>query len=533
MALFAFVVAAGWRLVTYNGLSNDHYVHLARAQQVLLGALPVRDFVDPGMPLTYGVSALARLALGETQLSEVLLVVTGFAAGAALTGFCAASLSSSIALSVFVVLLEVLSYPRSYSYPKILLYALGACVVVAVARRPTPTRIMLGAVTAAIAFLFRHDHGLYIGVAMAAGIALRLLPDWRASLRAVARFGGLAALLLVPWAAFVQYYEGLLQYFGSAVEFSRREAYVSSLNAFPRFSASAPLYSAANTEAWLTWLFVGVPIVALLAAAGRSVRRLERWPGESAAVAGLAVMALLADRGFLRDPIGMRLPDAVVLPLLLLAWLVAAAWTVRSRWAAALVARAAAVAVLLLTAAAIWRVGDVTERLDGAGFFHGPASFIENVRAVQSELNKRQAQALQTPSRVSAELAPLFDYLTSCSRDTDRLLVTGQYPDVYLAAGRGFAGGHVAFMQGFYTSRREQERTLARLQRESVPFVLLVRDVQPVFEHDFPLLNAYIARSYTQLLDVPIPEMDGVRLLVDRQRRPTGTYAGTNWPCFR
>ena len=124
VALFAFVVAAGWRLVTYTGLSNDHYVHLARAQQVLLGALPVRDFVDPGMPLTYGVSALARLALGEAQLSEVLLVVTGFAAGAALTGFCAASLSSSIALSVLVVLLEVLSYPRSYSYPKVLLYAL-------------------------------------------------------------------------------------------------------------------------------------------------------------------------------------------------------------------------------------------------------------------------------------------------------------------------------------------------------------------------------------------------------------------------
>ena len=112
----------------------------------------------------------------------------------------------------------------------------------AVARSPTPTRIMLGAVTAAIAFLFRHDHGLYIGVATAAAIALRLLPDWRASLRAVARFGGLVALLLAPWAAFVQYDEGLLQYFGSAVEFSRREAYVTSLHAFPRFSASAPLY---------------------------------------------------------------------------------------------------------------------------------------------------------------------------------------------------------------------------------------------------------------------------------------------------
>lgn len=532
VAVAAGGLAAGWRFVTYNGLSNDHYVHLARAQQLLLGAVPVRDFVDPGMPLTYGASALARVLFGETQGSEVTLVLLGLAAGAALTALCAMSLTSSIGLTSLAVVLEVLAYPRSYSYPKILLYALGACAVVAVSRRPTTGRVLACAVVAAVAFLFRHDHGLYIGLGTAVALALRHLPDARAALRAVALFSGVVAVLLFPWAVFVQYYEGLPQYFHSALEFTRREVSASGLRALPGVSLDAPL-SPANAEAWLAWLWVGTPIVSLIVAAARSLRGTEAWPGESAAVTGLAVTALVADYGFLRDPIAMRLPDAAVLPLLLLAWLVATAWAFTPHAGVRLVLRIASLAVLVPAAAAVGYIGDVRERLDRAGVFDGSASMARHVRAIRAELRKREAQALQTPSRVVAGLAPLFDYLASCSRETDRLLVTGQYPDVYLAAGRGFAGGHVAFMEGFYTSRREQERSLAWLQRETVPFVLLVRDAQPVFEHDFPLLNGYISRSHTPLFDVAIPETDGVRLLVDRQRQATGTYAGTNWPCFR
>ena len=46
-----FLVAVVWRFLTFTGFSNDHYAHLAMAQQVLLGDRPIRDFADPGWPL--------------------------------------------------------------------------------------------------------------------------------------------------------------------------------------------------------------------------------------------------------------------------------------------------------------------------------------------------------------------------------------------------------------------------------------------------------------------------------------------------
>ena len=49
----ACLLTAAWRVLTFSGFQNDHYVHLARAQQVILGELPIRDFVDPGMPAMY------------------------------------------------------------------------------------------------------------------------------------------------------------------------------------------------------------------------------------------------------------------------------------------------------------------------------------------------------------------------------------------------------------------------------------------------------------------------------------------------
>ena len=40
-----------YRYLAYSGFPNDHFVTLSRAQQILLGEVPVRDFVDPGLPL--------------------------------------------------------------------------------------------------------------------------------------------------------------------------------------------------------------------------------------------------------------------------------------------------------------------------------------------------------------------------------------------------------------------------------------------------------------------------------------------------
>ena len=51
VAIAVFVATALIRYLALKGFSNDHYQHLAGAQQMLMGELPTRDFVDPGQPL--------------------------------------------------------------------------------------------------------------------------------------------------------------------------------------------------------------------------------------------------------------------------------------------------------------------------------------------------------------------------------------------------------------------------------------------------------------------------------------------------
>jgi hypothetical protein len=43
-----FVATFVWRFLTFTGFSNDHYAHLALAQQILLGVLPIRVLLVRG-----------------------------------------------------------------------------------------------------------------------------------------------------------------------------------------------------------------------------------------------------------------------------------------------------------------------------------------------------------------------------------------------------------------------------------------------------------------------------------------------------
>lgn len=68
-----------------RGFTNDHFIHLANAQQMLFGEWPTRDFLDAGMPLMYVASALAQQVLGRTLFAEAMLVAVAFGLAAVLT----------------------------------------------------------------------------------------------------------------------------------------------------------------------------------------------------------------------------------------------------------------------------------------------------------------------------------------------------------------------------------------------------------------------------------------------------------------
>jgi hypothetical protein len=526
------VFALTWQFVTFNGFPNDHYVHVARARQMLLGAWPVRDFVDPGMPLTYAVSAAGRALIGDVALAELCIVALGIAIGAAATVLGASRLTRSTVIAIGVALLEVLASPRSYSYPKLLLYALGGWTIVEVARRGSRPPVVLTAVLVAIAFLFRHDHGLYLGVACAIAIALSA-PDVTAAARRVALLGVTVAVLLAPWALAVQHYEGLVPYFVSAIGFSRREADISILRDWPQLHLSAGL-TAGNVEAWLYYLLYGLPIVCLALVVWRRFTGVQTWRGEAAAVAALSVLALEINKGFLRNPLATRLPDAMVPACFLGAWLLGLAWSsgIQSSILKA-GARVAAVALIAVTSLAVWGIGDVRNKLDDVGVFDEWDHVRAHVNGVWTVVTQPEMDARKFPSRVSASLVPFFRYLDRCTDPGDRLLVSGPYPDVFVLGRRGFAGGQVAFMQAFYASDDDQALTLARMRQESVPFVLLVEDEQASFAGSFPKVLAHIDAAYRVMAHVPVEGMQGVRVLVERQRRGNATDGETGWPCFK
>jgi hypothetical protein len=104
-----------------GALENDHFVSLARAHQVLHGDWPVRDFADPGQPLTYLASSAASWLFGAGMLTEVVLSITLLSLAAALTYVLAARASGSLLIAVAAVGVELIAAPRSYNAGKILM----------------------------------------------------------------------------------------------------------------------------------------------------------------------------------------------------------------------------------------------------------------------------------------------------------------------------------------------------------------------------------------------------------------------------
>ena len=219
--------------------------------------------------------------------------------------------------------------------------------------------VLLGALTV-VAFLFRHDHGLYIGAGSLAAILFASWPDGtRALVRRAVVFAVAVAVCLLPWAVFVQYHVGLIDYLEPGLEFSRAEAEATVIRSLPPFDfGGGPVAMRTNLEVWLFYLFHAMPVVSLGIAWSRARRGRERWAGESAGVAAIAVMAIVMNFGFIRTPLAARLPDAGAPAAMLGAWLIGLAFDVRLL-AARRMAIGAAAAIFLATALAVSVVADV------------------------------------------------------------------------------------------------------------------------------------------------------------------------------
>lgn len=220
------IVAFSFRFTSVSGFSNDHFVHLARAQAMLAGDLPIRDYTEEGVPLTVLLSAAAQLVFGRSLFAEALLVVTSLSVAAGVTCWLTSRVTGSRLLGVSAALLQVLVYPRSYSHPKMLLYSVFLLCAWWYLNTANRRRHVIPALWTAFAFLVRHDHGVYIGLASASLIAAA---HWQEGAARVARrwleYGGVTLLCIAPYLAYVQYHQGLLDYFRTGIAISRSEAF--------------------------------------------------------------------------------------------------------------------------------------------------------------------------------------------------------------------------------------------------------------------------------------------------------------------
>ena len=208
LGVFAGTFLFRWLTVEFP---NDHFQHLSRARQILLGDVPIRDFFDVGFFLQNYLSSAAQIVFGYNLFGEALLTISLVAFGTMLVFHLSARLSGSRWLAASAALLTVLAYPRLYSYPKVFLYVSAIGLVWLYARRGSRLHVSLMAALTAAAFLLRHDHGVYIAVMMVCFLGLR---EWGGALlwRRLGLYTSVTVGLLLPFLVFVQMTTGLVSY---------------------------------------------------------------------------------------------------------------------------------------------------------------------------------------------------------------------------------------------------------------------------------------------------------------------------------
>ena len=487
-----------WRFVTFTGFTNDHYVHLALAQQMLMGDRPIRDFADSGWPLMYLLSAAPGVSRATRWSSNGRSLPQG------LRSVPPARLSRLPALRISGDRCPGRD-SRDPDLPAHVFISQGADL------RGRRRRAWLRW-RAAIAPSHRADGG-----SRGCGVSVPSRPrtvrrrrrgrlscdaEWREGLvdfrQANGRSDGSTGALLLPWIAFIAMNGGLIAYFEGGLEYSRAEADATALAALPTLNLTSPLSTVANAEAWLFWLFWGITALCGVVLFVRVASRRERWPGESAAVAGLVTMAVLVNASFLRQALQVRLPDAIVPAAVLGAWALGLCWTADGpRRSIQLVFQLATIIVLSVSMAAISRIVDLPGLYDNTDIGRGMARAREHAGEVSGQLRTRHRDNVSPPSRVSTRSMPFIDYLDRCTSATDRLIITGEFPEILVIAGRKFAGDGVVF-GSWYASAANQERTVRRLEASPPLFVIHAGDYEG-FRGRFGLVDAFVNEAYERI----------------------------------
>jgi hypothetical protein len=545
---------------SFSYLTDDHFFYLVRGWQILFGELPVRDFVDHGAPLYYYVGAAVQALFGRGTLSELAFSVTVLAGSAAGVCLLASRASGSLVLGVAVAAGHVLLEPRFYNYPKILVYVVAIAALWAFADRPDVRRTALLAVVTVAAFLFRHDHAVFVAGAFVVLLVLLRSASWWLRVRQALVYAALVLALAAPYIAFLELNGGAVNYFRTAATWAERDRdraevvwpglFENPDGVSPDAETGGPLTRRLATvrDNWAAWGYyaeLALPLAGfvLLLLSPHAFR--PDWPNAPAKIGMVVALGLMLNAGFLRHPLEARLADPSVPHAILAAWLVTALvsllWRpdlLRAGLRRPVLMRGVQLAAVLITVpvlavliAVVTR--DLHERLDKASLAGRPRNAFERVGII------RRAVAESFPPVHDAAADPdnmltLMLYVRECTRPTDRVFMQHYLPQVLALAERGFAGGHADLRPGFFESPEMQRLTIDRLRRQSVPIALVgTGDTWGGFRPAFLLITAYFDEHYQPAGEHEFNGRYPVQLLVRRDTIPVRPFQPLGWPCFR
>lgn len=572
----------------FAGLTDDHFFYLLRGWQILLGELPVRDFVDHGAPLYFYVSAAVQVLFGRGTLSELAFSTTMIALGATLTFRLAARASGSIVLGLLGGVFQIFLLPRFYNYPKILVYTAAipmlwwladraASAGVGLRSDPTGQRWLGGlprrtapapkpgrrplawlAVITVVGFLFRHDHGVFVALATAAMLLLLTGVPWRERARHALRYGVFVVALAAPYLLFIQLNGGVGAYIEQASAWAEEERSRTPIQwpglldnpdgVSDEARQGSPFRRAVavvrdNGIAWFYYLEIALPIFALAVLAISRDGFRPGWPRAVPKIAIVAILGLILDAGFLRSPLVARLADPSVPHAILIAWLAAALPRMlvsRRSWRPPLQAWAVPVRLAVAIAAipfafVLWSVfsNRLYDRLDDSYLVDGPGQAIARMQTVSRTLREDWDPSTWTNRPGRSELMTLAFYLNTCTPPNARIFVQPYIPHVLTLARRGFAAGHGDLRPGFFDTPEAQTMALRRMRRQDVPVVLLdTGESLANFRESFPVLTGYFDAAYEMAGTHTFDDRIGITLLVRSDAHQTGVFEPLGWPCL-
>src|SRR6185503_10415126 len=164
MAVLVGSVAFAVRYALTGAIENDHFVTFARALQVRYGDWPVRNFEDPGFPLSYLLSSAVAALFGPSLLVNVLLSVLLLALTSAVTYLLAFRATGSRTAALVACAITVAIYPRLYNATKVIVPVIAIWLAWRYADAARSRQLVGLALWTAVAFLLRHDYLVYVAL---------------------------------------------------------------------------------------------------------------------------------------------------------------------------------------------------------------------------------------------------------------------------------------------------------------------------------------------------------------------------------